>query len=99
MCPLDNVAKNFTKNFIYEKVEVIMQNGEITDINILEHRHGIYGLPCELKTEKPSCKEKHSVEKPVEKQAVFENLCEAAIDRETWEPLSANARLVRQSSG
>ena len=27
-------------NFIYAKVEVTVQNGEITNINILEHRHG-----------------------------------------------------------
>ena len=26
-------------NFIYTKVEVTVQNGEITNINILEHRH------------------------------------------------------------
>ena len=26
-------------NFIYAKVEVTVQNGEITDISILEHRH------------------------------------------------------------
>ena len=26
-------------NFIYAKVEVTVQNGEITNINILEHRH------------------------------------------------------------
>src|SRR5699024_9550827 len=34
---------------------------------------------------KPSYKVKHSVENPVEKQAIFENHHEPIIDRETWE--------------
>ena len=38
-----------------------------------------------FKTEKPSYKVKHSVENPVEKQAIFENHHEPIIDRETWE--------------
>lgn len=29
----------YNVNFIYAKVEVTVQNGEITNINILEHRH------------------------------------------------------------
>ena len=38
-----------------------------------------------LQDEKPSYKVKHSVENPVEKQAIFENHHEPIIDRETWE--------------
>ena len=38
-----------------------------------------------FKTEKPSYKVKHSVENPVEKQAIFENHHEPIIDKETWE--------------
>lgn len=30
---------NCDVNFIYAKVKVIVQNGNITDINLLEHRH------------------------------------------------------------
>ncbi len=32
-------AGEYDVNFIYAKVEVTVQNGEITNINILEHRH------------------------------------------------------------
>ena len=39
----------------------------------------------ELQTEKPSYKVKHSIENPVEKQAIFENHHEPIIDKETWE--------------
>ena len=38
-----------------------------------------------FKTEKPSYKVKHSIENPVEKQAIFENHHEPIIDKETWE--------------
>ncbi len=38
-----------------------------------------------FKTEKPSYKVKHSVENPIEKQAIFENHHEPIIDTETWE--------------
>ena len=38
-----------------------------------------------FKTEKPSYKVKHSVENPIEKQAIFPNHHEPIIDTETWE--------------
>lgn len=38
-------------NFIYAKVEVTVQNGEITNINILEHRHE-HGKAAEAITNK-----------------------------------------------
>ena len=42
-------------NFIYAKVEVTVQNGEITNINILEHRNerGKHGLQLLLKCYSP----------------------------------------------
>ena len=43
------------------------------------------GCLVNFKTEKPSYKTKHSVENPIEKQAIFENHHEPIIDRETWE--------------
>ena len=38
-----------------------------------------------FKTEKPSYKTKHSVENPIEEQAIFENHHEPIIDTQTWE--------------
>ena len=38
-----------------------------------------------FKTEKPSYKMKHSVDNPIEKQAIFENHHEPIIDLQTWE--------------
>ena len=55
-----------------------------TVVHILENRE-YTGCLVNFKTEKPSYKVKHSVENPVEKQAVFENHHEPIIDRETWE--------------
>ena len=46
---------------------------------------GVHRLSGKLQDEKPSYKVKHSVENPVEKQAIFENHHEPIIDRETWE--------------
>lgn len=43
------------------------------------------GCLVNFKTEKPSYKVKHSIENPVEKQAIFENHHEPIIDKETWE--------------
>ena len=55
-----------------------------TVAHILENRE-YTGCLANFKTEKPSYKVKHSVENPVEKQAVFENHHEPIIDRDTWE--------------
>ena len=55
-----------------------------TVVHILENRE-YTGCLVNFKTEKPSYKVKHSVENPIEKQAVFENHHEPIIDRETWE--------------
>ena len=55
-----------------------------TVVHILENRE-YTGCLVNFKTEKPSYKVKHSVENPVEKQAIFENHHEPIIDRETWE--------------
>ena len=38
-----------------------------------------------VKTEKPSYKMKHSIDNPIEKQAIFENHHEPIIDLQTWE--------------
>ena len=46
---------------------------------------GVHRLSGKLQTEKPSYKTKHSVENPVEKQAIFPNHHEPIIDTETWE--------------
>ena len=43
------------------------------------------GCLVNFKTEKPSYKTKHSVENPIEKQAIFENHHEPIIDTQTWE--------------
>ena len=43
------------------------------------------GCLVNFKTEKPSYKVKHSVENPIEKQAIFPNHHEPIIDTETWE--------------
>ena len=53
-------------------------------VHILENRE-YTGCLVNFKTEKPSYKVKHSVENPIEKQAIFENHHEPIIDRETWE--------------
>ena len=55
-----------------------------TVVHILENRE-YTGCLVNFKTEKPSYKVKHSVENPVEKQAIFENHHEPIIDTETWE--------------
>ena len=55
-----------------------------TVVHLLENRE-YTGCLVNFKTEKPSYKLKHSIEKPPEKQAVFENHHEPIIDRETWE--------------
>ena len=50
-----------------------------TVVHILENRE-YTGCLVNFKTEKPSYKVKHSVENPVEKQAIFENHHEPIID-------------------
>ena len=55
-----------------------------TVVHILENRE-YTGCLVNFKTEKPSYKTKHSVENPVEKQAIFPNHHEPIIDTETWE--------------
>ncbi|MFR9139460.1 MAG: recombinase family protein [Eggerthella lenta] len=55
-----------------------------TVVHILENRE-YTGCLVNFKTEKPSYKVKHSIENPVEKQAIFENHHEPIIDKETWE--------------
>ena len=55
-----------------------------TVVHILENRE-YTGCLVNFKTEKPSYKVKHSVENPVEKQAVFPDHHEPIIDTETWE--------------
>ena len=58
-------------------------NGPTKIARMLTEQHT--GCLVNFKTEKPSYKVKHSVENPVEKQAIFENHHEPIIDRETWE--------------
>ena len=55
-----------------------------TVVHILENRE-YTGCLVNFKTEKPSYKVKHSVENPVEKQAIFPDHHEPIIDTETWE--------------
>ncbi len=55
-----------------------------TVVHILENRE-YTGCLVNFKTEKPSYKTKHSIENPVEKQAIFANHHEPIIDTETWE--------------
>ena len=55
-----------------------------TVVHILENRE-YTGCLVNFKTEKPSYKVKHSVENPIEKQAIFPNHHEPIIDTETWE--------------
>ncbi|GAA6406165.1 recombinase family protein [Blautia hominis] len=55
-----------------------------TVVHLLENRE-YTGCLVNFKTEKPSYKTKHSVENPIEKQAVFENHHEPIIDTQTWE--------------
>ena len=61
-----------------------MQWATNTVVHILENRE-YTGCLVNFKTEKPSYKVKHSVENPIEKQAIFENHHEPLIDMETWE--------------
>ncbi len=53
-------------------------------VHILENRE-YTGCLVNFKTEKPSYKTKHSVENPIEKQAIFENHHEPIIDTQMWE--------------
>ena len=74
-----------------------------TVVHILENRE-YTGCLVNFKTEKPSYKVKHSVENPVEKQAIFPNHHEPIIDTETWERCrsyasSANARTAMMKWG
>ena len=55
-----------------------------TVVHILENRE-YTGCLVNFKTEKPSYKTRHSVENPIEKQAIFENHHEPIIDRDIWE--------------
>ena len=55
-----------------------------TVVHILENREYM-GCLVNFKTEKPSYKTKHSIENPIEKQAIFENHHEPIIDTQTWE--------------
>ncbi len=55
-----------------------------TVVHLLENRE-YTGCLVNFKTEKPSYKTKHSIENPVEKQAIFENHHEPIIDTQTWE--------------
>ena len=55
-----------------------------TVVHILENRE-YTGCLVNFKTEKPSYKVKHSIENPVEKQAIFENHHEPIIDTQMWE--------------
>ena len=55
-----------------------------TVVHLLENRE-YTGCLVNFKTEKPSYKVKHSVENPIEKQAIFPNHHEPIIDTETWE--------------
>ncbi|WP_233197969.1 MULTISPECIES: DUF4368 domain-containing protein [Lactobacillus] len=55
-----------------------------TAVHLLENRE-YTGCLINFKTEKPSYKVKHSVENPIEKQAIFPNHHEPIIDTETWE--------------
>ena len=74
-----------------------------TVVHILENRE-YTGCLVNFKTEKPSYKVKHSIENPVEKQAIFENHHEPIIDKETWNGCrsyanSANARTATMKWG
>src|SRR5699024_4617682 len=55
-----------------------------TAVHLLENRE-YTGCLVNFKTEKPSYKVKHSVENPIEKQAIFPKHHEPIIDTETWE--------------
>ena len=55
-----------------------------TVVHLLENRE-YTGCLVNFKTEKPSYKMKHSVDNPIEKQAIFENHHEPIIDLQTWE--------------
>ena len=75
-----------------------------TVVHILENRE-YTGCLVNFKTEKPSYKVKHSVENPVEKQAIFPDHHEPIIDTETWERVQelrkagANARTAMMKWG
>ena len=51
----------------------------------IPRKPGVHRLSGKLQDGEASYKVKHSVENPVEKQAIFENHHEPIIDRETWE--------------
>ena len=53
-------------------------------VHILENRE-YTGCLVNFKTEKPSYKTKHSVENPIEKQAIFPDHHEPIIDGDIWE--------------
>ena len=55
-----------------------------TVVHILENRE-YTGCLVNFKTEKVSYKVKHSVDNPIEKQAIFENAHEPIIEKATWE--------------
>ena len=55
-----------------------------TVVHLLENRE-YTGCLVNFKTEKPSYKMKHSVDNPIEKQAIFENHHEPIIDTQMWE--------------
>ena len=55
-----------------------------TVVHLLENRE-YTGCLVNFKTEKPSYKMKHSIDNPIEKQAIFENHHEPIIDTQTWE--------------
>ena len=55
-----------------------------TVVHLLENRE-YTGCLVNFKTEKPSYKMKHSIDNPIEKQAIFENHHEPIIDLQTWE--------------
>ena len=56
-----------------------------TVVHLLENRE-YTGCLVNFKTEKPSYKMKHSIDNPIEKQAIFENHHEPIIDLQTLKP-------------
>ncbi len=54
-----------------------------TVVHLLENRE-YTGCLVNFRTEKPSYKMKHSIDNPIEKQAIFENHHEPIIDLQTW---------------
>ena len=61
-----------------------------TVVHLLENRE-YTGCLVNFKTEKPSYKMKHSIDNPIEKQAIFENHHEPIIDLQTWERVQSYA--------